>query len=65
MASTGRNTFTPLRMTVTDTIFTELTLARQLSVKHCYTEFHENPTNGLVANTTSWSQTGRTDVVCT
>jgi hypothetical protein len=32
-------------------IFTTLSIARQLLVKNVYTEFHENPTNGVVADT--------------
>ena len=38
--------------TVTEAIFTELTLAGQLCVNN-YTDLHENPTDGSVADTRS------------
>jgi len=38
-------------MPFTVLIFTKLTLARQLFVKNSYTKFHENLTNGLLADT--------------
>ena len=33
--------------------FAKLNLHRQISVKNSYTDFHENPTNALAANTGS------------
>jgi hypothetical protein len=35
----------------TEPIFTKLTIARQLCVRNCYTEFHENPTSDFVPDT--------------
>jgi hypothetical protein len=40
-------------MTVTEEIFTKLMRARHLVVKDPCTEFHENPTSGLVADARS------------
>ena len=47
--------------------FTELMLVRQFSVKNSLIEFHENPTDGLVADTGSETdrQTDRRmDTIC-
>lgn len=40
-------------MTLTETIFTKVTLIRPHFVKNVYAEFDENPTDGLFTNTTS------------
>ena len=40
-------------MTVTESIFTKLSLAGQGIVKTSYTEYHKNPTKGLVTDTMS------------
>jgi len=43
---------------------TKLTHGEKLSVKKNSTELHENPTNGLVADT-RWQTEGRTDMAAT
>lgn len=48
---------------VTYPIFTKLALGRQISVKNCYTEFHEIPTYSLVCETTSQAGVERSVVV--
>jgi hypothetical protein len=49
--SVGRNRLTPLsKPSVTVPIFTKISLSGQLFIENFYTEFHENPTNGLLAN---------------
>jgi hypothetical protein len=50
-------------MTATKSIFTKVALGRQISVKYCYTEFHENPTYSLVCETTSQVEDERSVVV--
>jgi hypothetical protein len=47
-------------MSVTAPIFTKLQLIRPIFMKTSYTEFHENPTNGIAADT--MSQTDGSDV---
>ena len=50
MENKGRNSFTPLSMTVTPPTFTKLTRVRSLFVNKFYTEFHENSTKSLFAD---------------
>jgi hypothetical protein len=55
-------------MAATALILTKLALATQLFVKNLYTEFHKNPTNGLVPDTRSRTDKladGPRDVVST
>jgi hypothetical protein len=47
-------------VTVTGTVFTKITLHLQRFVQNSHTEYHENPTDGLVAGTV---MDGRTDVI--
>ena len=51
MENTGRNSFTPLSMTVTPPIFTKLACVRPFIVKKSYTEFHDISATGLLVDT--------------
>jgi hypothetical protein len=51
MENKGRNSFTPLSMTVTPPIFTKLARVRPFIVKKSYTEFHDSSAKGLLADT--------------
>jgi hypothetical protein len=37
-------------MTVTAPVFTKFTMFQQILAKNFFTEFHENPTDGIVAD---------------
>jgi hypothetical protein len=56
----GKTSFSALIMTVTELICMRLWLAQQLFVEICYTDFRENPTNGLPAETRSQRTDGLT-----
>jgi hypothetical protein len=56
--SVDRNLLTPLS-TVTGQNFQKFRLSQQLFLKRFHTEFHENPTNDLVANISSQRTEGR------
>jgi hypothetical protein len=65
--SYDRITFTTLKKNTTATkpIFAKIMPGRRLYVSNSHTEFHEKPTNGLVADMrlrrTDWKTGGRTD----
>jgi hypothetical protein len=59
---TDRNLLTPVsKVWLTASIFTKLILPQQIFVSNSYAEFHENPTNGLVAVLGH----GQAGIVCT